>query len=87
VPVLGEWRTVRDALTSAGVMGAEDLGRFVNNTTYVRLSKFDEQAAAPTLLRVLPALKDPRLVTAVAAHLRRPWLRHIDGAYNIVRAA
>jgi len=68
-------------------MGAEDLGRFVNNTTYFRPSRFDEQAAAPTLLRVLPTLKDPRLVSAVAAHLRCPWLRRIDGAYDIVRAA
>jgi hypothetical protein len=53
----------------------EDFGRFVNNTTYFRPSAFDERAAMPTLLRLLPTLTDRALVGTVAAHLRRPWAR------------
>jgi hypothetical protein len=60
------------SLAAAGVIGVEDLGRFVNDVTYLRPSMFDERAAMPVLLELLPALTDPTLVRAVAAHLRRP---------------
>lgn len=59
----------------AGVAGTEDLGRFVSDTRYLQPSAFDERAAMPILLELLPRLTDPRLVAAVAAHLRRPWAR------------
>jgi hypothetical protein len=57
------------------VNGVEDLGRFVNDVTYLQPSMFDERAAMPVLLELLPTLTDPTLVGAVAAHLRRPWAR------------
>jgi hypothetical protein len=62
-------------LVAAGVEGAEDLGRFVSDGRYLQPSKFDEWAAMPVLLELLPRLTDPTLVSAVAAHLRRPWAR------------
>jgi hypothetical protein len=68
-----EWQLARESLTLAGVAGAEDLGRFVNDTRYFRPSALDERAAMPVLLELLPTLSDPRLVAAVSAHLRRPW--------------
>jgi hypothetical protein len=70
-----EWAALRGSLTAAGVRGAEELGRFVNNTEYFPASRFDERAAMPVLLAALPGLTDPRLVDAVAGHLRRPWAR------------
>jgi hypothetical protein len=70
-----EWQLVRESLMLAGVAGTEDLGRFVNDTRYLQPSAFDERAAMPILLELLPRLTDPRLVAAVAAHLRRPWAR------------
>jgi hypothetical protein len=82
-----EWQRVREALTDAGVTGVEDFGRFVNNTAFFRPSLFDERAAAPTLLRLLPDLQTPPVVRSAAGHLRRPWLRDLDGAYEVVRAA
>jgi hypothetical protein len=59
----------------AGVAGVHDFGHFVSNTTYFSASGFDEKAAMPTLLAMLPSLTDPQIVTAVAGHLRRPWAR------------
>lgn len=82
-----EWQLVRQALTSARVPGVADLGVFVNNTQYFAPSRFDGRAAAPVLLGLLPNLDDPRLVTTVARHLKGPWLRSIDGAYEMVREA
>lgn len=73
--MVNEWQLVRDSLTQAGVEGAEDLGRFVNDATYSRPSVFDERAAMPVLLDLLPTLTDSTLVGAVAGHLRRPWAR------------
>lgn len=61
----------------AGVPGAHDFGRFVNDTTHFSPSAFDERAAMPTLLRLLPTLRDEAVVSAVAGHLRRPWARPI----------
>jgi len=66
---------LKAALVEAGVAGTEDLGRFVSNVQYFRASAFDERAAMPVLLHVLPALRERNVVTAVAGHLRRPWAR------------
>jgi hypothetical protein len=73
--VADEWQQARDELVRAGVEGAEDLGRFVNDVRYLRSTRFDERAAMPVLLELLPRLTDATLVRAVAAHLRRPWAR------------
>ncbi len=62
-------------LRAAGVAGVEDFGRFVSNVAVMRPSVFDERAAMPTLLAVLPTLSDPKVVAAVAGHLCRPWAR------------
>ena len=80
-----EWQLVRDALANAGVSGIEDFGRFVNNTTYFTPSTFDEQAAAPVLVALLPMLHDPRLVATVGRHLQRARI-DADG-YAAVRTA
>ena len=66
---------VRQALSNAGVEGVEDFSRFVNNTDYFAPSKFDERAAMPVLLALLPSLTEHKVVEAVAGHLRRPWAR------------
>ena len=58
-----------------GVAGAHDFGTFVSDTTHFRPSVFDERAAMPTLLRLLPTLRDEAVVSAVAGHLRRRWAR------------
>jgi hypothetical protein len=73
--MVDEGQLVRNALKQAAVQGPEDLGRFVNDVTYLRAGMFDERAAMPVLLGLLPTLTDPTLVGAVAAHLRRPWAR------------
>ena len=65
--------------------GSEDLGLFVNNTDYFRPSTFDERAAMPVLLDLLPTLTDRSLVMAVAGHLRRPWAR--PRAFPVLHAA
>ena len=70
-----DWQRIQDALRAAGVEGVEDFGRFVNDTHHFEPSQFDERAAMPVLLSVLPTLEDPRAVDAVAMHLRRPWAR------------
>ena len=73
--MVDEWQRVRNALEHAGVAGTADLGHFVNDVTYFRASVFDERAAMPVLLDLLPTLTDPTLVWAVAGHLRGPWAR------------
>lgn len=73
--VADDWERLRNALDAAGVRGSEDLGRFVNNTEYFRASVFDERAAMPVLLELLPTLTDERAIAAVARHLRRSWCR------------
>lgn len=73
--MVDEWQLARSQLMRAGVEGAEDLGRFVNDVRYMRPSVFDERAAMPVLLELLPTLTDASLVRAFAAHLRRPWAR------------
>jgi hypothetical protein len=83
--VVDEWEVVRSELRTAGVDGVDDLGRFVNNTAYFAPSRLDEEAATPVLLRLLPALTQPRVVTTVARHLQRPSLRRVAGAYDVVR--
>jgi hypothetical protein len=77
-----EWQMVRDALNQRGVSGFEDLGRFVNNTEHFRPSALDERAAMPVFIELLPRLSDPKLVGAVASHLRRPWAR--PTAYEVL---
>jgi hypothetical protein len=56
-----EWQLARESLMLAGVAGAEDFGWFVNDARYWQLSAFDERAAMPVLLELLPTLTDPRL--------------------------
>ncbi|WP_369046423.1 hypothetical protein [Sinomonas sp. P10A9] len=70
-----EWEALRRDLERAGVSGADELGRFVSNVEFFGDSAFDERAAMPVLLTALPRLTEPRLVSAVAGHLRRPWAR------------
>lgn len=65
-----DWDRVRAALHEAGVPGAEDFGRFVNNTVYFAPSRFDEKAAAPVLLALLPDLGDKRVVATIGRHLQ-----------------
>lgn len=74
-------------LIDAGVGGVGEFGRFVNNTKYFEASQFDEVAAAPVLLRVLPELNDAKVVATVGRHLKRPWVRKIDGAFETVLQA
>lgn len=69
-----DWQLLNDALTEAG-MDPTDVGRFVNDTTHFHPSTFDERAAMPVLLAVLPRLSRPAVIGAVAAHLGRPWAR------------
>lgn len=80
-----EWQVVRDALTNAGVDGVEDFGRFVNNPTYFAPSTFDERAAAPVLLELLPTLHEPRVVATVGRHLKGQ--RGVVNGYATVLAA
>lgn len=70
-----EWTALESELTAAGVRGAHELGRFVDNVEFFGASTFDEKAAMPVLLAALPALTDQRLIRSVAGHLRRPWAR------------
>jgi HEAT repeat protein len=70
-------RRVEAALAEAGVAGAQDFGRFVNNTEFFAPSTIDERAAMPVLLALLPCLTDSQVVAAAARHLRRPWARPI----------
>jgi hypothetical protein len=68
--MVDEWQLTRDLLAAAGVNGAEDLGRFVNDVTYLQPSIFDERDAMPVLRELLPTLTDPTLVRAGASELR-----------------
>lgn len=65
------------ALTKAGVSGADQFGTFVSNTRYFAPSRFDERAAMPVLLTLLPSIEDSRDLAAAVGHLRRPWARPI----------
>lgn len=76
---------VLTALRTAQVPGADEFGRFVNNTQHFAASSFDERAAMPVLLTLLPSLQDGRNVAAVAGHLGRVWAR--PAAYEPVRDA
>lgn len=82
-----DWQLVRDALSEAGVNGVDDLGRFVNDTTYLDPSELDETTAGPVLLALLPQLNDPRVVAAVGRHLQGGGLRGRPGAFEVVRVA
>jgi hypothetical protein len=64
---------------------ADDLARFVSDTRYLQPAALDERAAMPALLELLPQLSDPKLVSAVAGHLRRPWARPV--AFESPRSA
>lgn len=75
--VIDERAALAAALAEAGVVGANDFGRFVSNTEFFRPSEFDESAAMPVLLDALPTLSDRDVVIAVAGHLRRPWARPV----------
>lgn len=66
---------VLSELHAARIAGADDFGRFVSNVESFRPSSLDEPAAMPVLIRLLPTLRDPKVVSAVAGHLRRPWAR------------
>lgn len=70
-------------LHSRGVAGAEDFGRFVNDTRCLERSTFDDRAALPVLLDVLPTLDDPKAVAAAARHVRCRWLR--GDAFDVLR--
>lgn len=63
-----EWAWLAAELEAAGV-DTRDLGRFVNDTRFIRPSEFDEVEAMPVLLRALPRLTHADVVAAVAAHL------------------
>ena len=51
------WNATRKALALAGVAGTGDFGRFVSNTEFFGPSLFDERAAMPVLLEILPTLR------------------------------
>lgn len=72
-------------LRMARISGADEFGGFVSNTEHFAPSSFDERAAMPVLLTLLPSLQDDRNVGAVAGHLRRAWAR--PAAYEPVRDA
>lgn len=65
-----DWTLVKNHLREAGFAGIEDFGRFVNNTKYFKPSAFDEPAAAPHLVALLPRLSDDRVVATVGRHLQ-----------------
>jgi HEAT repeat protein len=71
----GDFDRVRSLLRAQGVTGVDDFGYFANNTEYFRPSSFDERAAMPFLLELLPTLSDPKTVEATARHLCRPWAK------------
>src|SRR4051812_23942315 len=73
--VVDEWVRVRSSLEARGIAGSDDFGRFVNDTKHFRPSVFDERAAMPVLVEVLPTVTDKRVVASIARHLRRPWAR------------
>ena len=66
---------VRALLAEAGVAGAEDFGRFVNDRRYFDASGFDARAATAVLVQALPSLSDPAVIAAAALHLKNPAAR------------
>lgn len=80
-----EWQALVEQLRDRGVAGAAEFGRFVSDTRYFAPSQFDERAAMPVLLDAIPALTDPKVIRAAAAHLRRPWARSV--AFDTLAAA
>ena len=69
-----QWAWLAAELEAAGVE-PRDLGRFVNDTRFIRPSEFDELAAMPILLRALPKLTYANIVAAVADHLNHQSAR------------
>jgi hypothetical protein len=63
-----EWAWLAAELEAAGV-NTRDLGRFVNDTRFIRPSQFDVLAAMPVLLNALPRLTQAKVVGAAAGHL------------------
>lgn len=57
---------LRSILSTAGVSGVHHLSMFTAGTF---VSEFDQEAAAPILLEVLPSLTEPWMVGAVVRHL------------------
>jgi len=82
-----EWTIVRNRLDEAGIAGVVDFAKFVNNTTYFEASRFDEVAAAPMLVALLPELSDPRVVAAIGRHLqnKRAGKQHYDAILRAFR--
>lgn len=68
--MIGDRQLVINELIDAGVGGVGEFGRFVNNTKYFEASQFDEVAAAPVLLRLLPELNDAKVVVGAEQRLR-----------------
>lgn len=73
--VTTDTESIRQALEDAGVTGSHDFGRFVNDIDHFAPSTFDERAAMPVLISLLPVLSDVASVNATARHLGRPWAR------------
>lgn len=80
-----EWQIVRKALTNHRVAGADDLGRAVSDSTHVGPSAFDERAATPVFIELLPQLSNPKVAAVLASHLRRQWAQPHD--FHDLRAA
>ena len=57
---------LRSVLSAAGIAGAQHLGMFTSGPF---VSEFDQEAAAPILLEVLPLLAESWMVGAVVRHL------------------
>lgn len=72
------------ALEDAGVAGSKDFGHFVNDHEHFAPSTFDERAAMPVLIALLPSLSDALAVNATARHLGRSWARPVafDALYE-----
>ena len=58
-----------------GSRGWRIFGHFVNDTIHLGPSAFDELAAMPTLLALLPTLTDRKAVQATARRLGRSWAK------------
>lgn len=70
-----EWQRIKAECAAAGVAGSDDFGKFVSDTRFLDPSAFDERAAMPTLLRLLPTVTEAQVACTIASHLRRPWAR------------
>jgi hypothetical protein len=77
VSTTDERALVRGLLADAEVAGADDFGRFVNDSRYFDTSSFDSRAATPVLVGVLPRLADPGVIETVALHLKNPAARPV----------